>query len=105
LFNYKYLISKLSKHKACPACRKEFVEQCPICQENIQKEDAIVTKCGHLFHYNCLKTWFCSSREINLKSCPSCRAKLVENITEEVYELNEKLKNSGIGGFNLEDLV
>ena len=46
-----------------------YKEECPICSEEIKDEAQIkATKCGHLFHKDCLNQWTSQNN-----SCPSCR--------------------------------
>ena len=57
-------------------------ETCSICRENFT-DSCIVRKlggCEHIFHLNCIDTWF----ETNIR-CPLCRMDLRE--TEEQEEL------------------
>ena len=50
-------------------------EECSVCFEN--GGEGLSTPCSHLFHQNCLKTWFLAKMQANqLLSCPSCRADL-----------------------------
>ena len=48
--------------------------RCLVCLDNINKNSISLTKCGHLYCYNCLK----SCRFID-KRCPKCRRILQEN--------------------------
>jgi hypothetical protein len=65
IFEKKYLdyIFKFTKNK--PTSQ---INDCPICLENIEKKEIIVTECNHCFHKNCL---FKSIIERN--TCPICR--------------------------------
>ncbi|CAF2402218.1 unnamed protein product [Rotaria sp. Silwood2] len=74
--------NELSKHyRLTAALKKEipvtiYYESCSICLDLIleiwnTEPKACVTKCGHIFHYNCLKEWFTKKKE-----CPNCRADL-----------------------------
>ncbi|CAH2242948.1 jg14516 [Pararge aegeria aegeria] len=48
---------------------------CTICSDLVnQADNLIVTKCGHIFHHNCLSKWIERS-----KSCPQCRNKVTES--------------------------
>lgn len=49
--------------------------ECSICFENIGEDDrqVCVTRCGHLFHNDCVKTWMKQSKT---SSCPQCRHSL-----------------------------
>jgi hypothetical protein len=48
------------------------LENCSICLENYKLTDNIckLKKCIHVFHAECIKTWFNSSKTL---SCPLCR--------------------------------
>ena len=48
---------------------------CNICIENFKLNEVYVqTRCGHLFHNNCLKNWLTVSSINN--NCPTCRTNL-----------------------------
>lgn len=48
---------------------KDSDQQCVICLSDFNKEEeAVKTSCNHLYHKECLRTWF---KENN--SCPTCR--------------------------------
>uniref|UniRef100_A0A915LUZ6 RING-type domain-containing protein n=1 Tax=Meloidogyne javanica TaxID=6303 RepID=A0A915LUZ6_MELJA len=42
--------------------------------------------------------------QIECRLCPSCHHQMEISLHEKVTKLNEKLENSGIGGFDLENL-
>jgi hypothetical protein len=46
-------------------------------------DDFVITKCGHIFHKNCLQPWFIN-KEIEDRICPYCRA-VVENIDDLIH--------------------
>lgn len=57
---------------------------CSICHRNFfsqRKRNYLVIRCGHVFHTDCLKTWFASNR-----SCPYCRYSC-ENNDKEAFEI------------------
>ena len=65
-------------------------EECCICRDRI--EEGIKLKCNHVFHKTCIKEWF----KVN-KTCPLCRAKLIDKITrliniKEKYDLDSLKK-------------
>ncbi|CAK1545751.1 unnamed protein product [Leptosia nina] len=76
---------------------------CTICSDLVNPSENIhVIKCGHIFHYDCLKQWVDRS-----KSCPQCRIKVTnscifriyltvsnENTEEDVTTLQSKLDNT-----------
>ncbi|OWR49790.1 hypothetical protein KGM_214851 [Danaus plexippus plexippus] len=54
---------------------------CTICSDIVnQAENIYVTKCGHVFHYNCLSKWIARS-----KSCPQCRNKVTDKCMFRFY--------------------
>lgn len=57
---------------------------CPICLENIDKEEQVLLNCNHKFHFDCFQKWI----EHNI-SCPYCRKDL--KVITNIYE---KPKNS-----------
>jgi len=46
-------------------------ETCGVCMCEVEGEDVGVSKCGHIFCYNCIKTWV-----EKRNNCPSCRKNL-----------------------------
>ncbi|XP_059058770.1 E3 ubiquitin-protein ligase TRAIP-like [Achroia grisella] len=54
---------------------------CTICSDLVnQAENIYGTKCGHLFHYQCLAQWLERS-----KSCPQCRHKVTDRCMFRIY--------------------
>jgi len=51
-----------------PRTKSECTEQCAICQEVMEGEEAIIMECKHEFHAQCLIPWL---RKV--ASCPVCR--------------------------------
>lgn len=65
----------------------EDEETCGVCLDDISEDDVGVTKCGHIFCYDCLKTWLTKS---NL--CPYCKSKLTDkDIFVLSYEKKKKI--------------
>lgn len=53
---------------------------CGICLDNIEKNKlCVTTPCGHLFHKNCLQTWFRKNKMLFAATCPNCRARVPVN--------------------------
>ncbi|KFK35439.1 hypothetical protein AALP_AA5G284500 [Arabis alpina] len=50
---------------------KTPLEECSVCLSEFEEEDEgrVLPKCGHVFHVECIDTWFRSR-----SSCPLCRA-------------------------------
>lgn len=61
--------------------------QCPICWGDLLKTDAVITECGHSFHYKCLK-------QVKPLKCPMCR----EGFTPEIFGDNEVVVEEVLGG-------
>lgn len=61
--------------------KKIFLEDiCAICYEPDIQNNFIKTRCGHVFHTNCLQTW------CNIKnSCPNCRQDSPINNYENLF--------------------
>ena len=81
--NNKYLKLENEKLK-----NKNLTNECSICCSNINNNEVCLTKCGHLFCYDCIY----KSIDYNNK-CPTCREKL--NI-EELYWLQNTTINKKI---------
>lgn len=64
--------NKINK-KELEKLKKEGHEECIFCYEEYALRDKIVVlHCGHVYHKNCLKTWFKNSIK-----CPLCNLPLV----------------------------
>ena len=50
---------------------------CSICFENLTDKHIIKLECNHLFHKECLESWYNSNSIDATKSCPLCRDKIV----------------------------
>jgi hypothetical protein len=76
--------------------------ECPICYDPIeQTRNCITTECGHQFHAACLMKNAC----INGFSCPSCRAKMVEQEPEDVTESEDDSSHLYLGDMWDDDRV
>ncbi|XP_047997246.1 E3 ubiquitin-protein ligase TRAIP-like [Leguminivora glycinivorella] len=54
---------------------------CTICSDLVNPAESLyVTKCGHLFHHQCLAQWIERS-----KSCPQCRNKVTDRCMFRMY--------------------
>ena len=60
---------------------KSQVDSCPICLGNIDEQNsdayAIILRCKHTFHRNCIDQWL-QSNESMANKCPMCRVYIAE---------------------------
>ena len=87
-------------------------ETCGICLTEIQDNDIGVTKCGHIYCYQCIKTIIAQRHE-----CPYCRKNVKDNevfmisyerkkkIQEDVQELKDKLSLINEVGTKLANII
>ena len=68
---------KKENEKSKTTSINEIEEVCAICVETDQLGNLFKTKCGHVFHKNCLNSW-CNHNN----SCPICRIKNPFNYKE-----------------------
>lgn len=69
-------------------------ETCPICLDDIDKDNITITKCGHKFCWDCIYETHKIRKELNnnkLIKCPTCNS-LMKN--DEVYLLHNTIKSS-----------
>lgn len=62
------MTKKGTKCRRSVSCRWHKQDMCPICLEDVPFKQIHRTSCGHVFHSQCMLTWFVSSDE-----CPVCR--------------------------------
>jgi len=55
-------------------------EICSICHENLDNELYTLPECKHIFHTNCIITWFRTSASIN--KCPLCNESGINTIKD-----------------------
>uniref|UniRef100_A0A1I8BVT8 RING-type domain-containing protein n=1 Tax=Meloidogyne hapla TaxID=6305 RepID=A0A1I8BVT8_MELHA len=91
MFKIEFAAAKEKAQLVCPICLGEFA----------QDEHISMNKCGHFFHYKCLKGWYEKGKSKNHKNCPLCQAKIEIVEHPDVIALNEKLGKADLG-FNLE---
>ena len=60
------------------ACKQEQLT-CPSCK--VKKKDAILTKCFHVFCFDCLKTCYATRQ----RKCPKCNAAFGANDYHRIY--------------------
>lgn len=74
---------------AKPVTEPFKAEDCAICLETLGKVNVSTTKCGHTFHFDCL-------RKYNKNTCPNCRAELYESKNKEPVVNNAVPENQEI---------
>ena len=68
---------------------------CTICLDDFKTDSIVgVTKCSHVFHYNCLKTWL--TQNLMEPKCPNCNMHILPEITEtkENVPINNNQNNN-----------
>lgn len=92
----KVFLNSLNKKIEILKNLPENLEDCAICLDKLNKISTTKTKCGHYFHYYCLKFWRNVSKNIT-KTCPLCRFDLLIPSTATFYwdikSSNEKETN------------
>lgn len=58
---------------------------CTICLGEIPENDIGVTKCGHMYCYNCVKSYISKKHE-----CPLCKAKVLDDQLYMISYVKEK---------------
>lgn len=57
----------------------QFLFGCAICYNCFNADDRVCsTRCGHIFHQNCLLRWF-GAQDPRAKNCPKCRKPSAES--------------------------
>jgi len=89
--------SSTKKKKALEKINKQKIrlkrkqEPCPICFENIKKQDRVETTCGHFFHKKCLQGWCIQKvKEDEVCFCPVCKKDLILQTREAKNKIAEK---------------
>lgn len=87
LNTFNFYNNMLEKLKKCTSAKKDNDDSCGICLGNIGDEQIGVTKCGHIFCYECIKL------TVNQKQqCPVCMKSITIN---EIYQISyEKQTNT-----------
>jgi len=60
---------------------------CPICYENIENKNTSTTKCGHIFHTDCLLKSIKYSHKFK---CPWCRNDIINDVSPPPDECSEE---------------
>lgn len=60
--------------------------ECPICLDDIDIKNTGVTKCGHVFCFNCIETFVKQN-----PTCPSCKSRLCKN---DLYKIQSKINET-----------
>lgn len=87
---------------------KNIIEknECPICLDDIEKDNIAITSCGHKFCWDCLSTSLeIKMRSTTIKNCPQCNNKLGNNDVYLYVEKQEQVLLEPVNLDNLSDLV
>lgn len=74
------MLNKLNKLKSGEELEEEDKDNCPICLNEITGDDVGVTKCGHLFCYECIK-----QNIVKQPKCPTC---MKPSNSSEIYMIS-----------------
>jgi hypothetical protein len=61
------------KHRFVSINSYSGIHKCPICISDVNRVLCLRTRCGHIFHRNCIKKWMKKSM-----CCPVCRGNMCE---------------------------
>jgi hypothetical protein len=67
---------------------------CMVCLCPMNELDhTVITNCGHIFHTECISTWYDSTKQTNKFNCPACRQSLFSTpkIINETPESNNTI--------------
>jgi len=64
-------------------------EECAICLEEVSRNDAFITRCGHIFHWQCLNRHV---NTINDVICPLCRQKFLKVLCMQDFNFYDFLE-------------
>jgi SNF2 family DNA or RNA helicase len=94
---YNYLI------KSIETLNTEEISSCPICLDEIEKDNITITKCGHKFCWNCIYNTFKSNTNGNSNiKCPCCN-----NIIsiKDLYLLKDNKKEDSSSLIELNSII
>ena len=69
-------ISSMTRDDECSIClaKYNFSDRIPLTSD-VEPDEVSKLLCGHVFHYDCLKSWF---RSTSKNECPFCRQKALD---------------------------
>ena len=74
---------------------EKYGNHCSICTENINNGNEIsLTKCKHIFHYNCFFSWVTNKNNSRYFKCPICDVSLLNN-NNIIRNRNNSNNNNG----------
>ena len=72
---------------------------CPICLENIEKENFCIINCGHYFCKNCISKYI--NEKENYYNCPNCRSHFsIDNVFIPIINENKIVNINSINSIN-----
>ncbi|XP_043533793.1 E3 ubiquitin-protein ligase BRE1A [Chiloscyllium plagiosum] len=79
-FIFEHILMSLSPSPSLPLCLGDQAKlTCPCC--NMRKKDAVLTKCFHVFCFECVKTRY----DTRQRKCPKCNAAFGANDFHRIY--------------------
>jgi len=76
---------ELCNDYTCASINQGCDHQCSVCLEDIETGCVEMKKCGHIFHSECLSSWFAQSSKL---VCPMCRTDHHSLVPQSVYMQN-----------------
>ena len=69
--------------------------KCPICYDDIQKNNLTKLPCSHTFHFNCIMELYNQSQPYNNK-CPLCRTQFTKqrDVIQKLFNTSEIIINN-----------
>ena len=81
-----------------PKNLENLKEECCICCDEVEVEDMIQLKCGHVQHKNCYFRWI---NKLNKPSCPLCKAEFNKRVKPNKKKMKKKkVKNNSKNNSN-----
>ena len=75
--------TQICKEYICTVPHVGEHNQCSVCLEDIESQSSCaMSKCGHVFHQECLSSWFTQSSKL---ACPMCRCDHHSCVPQSVY--------------------
>ena len=73
---------ELCNNYTCSSIEHGCGNQCSVCLEDVEAGCVEMKKCGHIFHSECLSSWFAQSSKL---VCPMCRTDHHSLVPQSIY--------------------